>query len=48
MRQKSDGSVQYKVRWYGIGPSEDTWEPSAHVPEDALRRYHRRKGLGSM
>ena len=44
MRQKSDGSVHYKVRWYGYGPDEDTWEPSAHLPRDALRRYHRRIG----
>ena len=44
MRQRRDGSVQYKVRWYGYGPSEDTWEPSAHLPADALRRYRRRTG----
>jgi hypothetical protein len=25
MRQRSDGSIQYKVRWYGYGPSDDTW-----------------------
>jgi hypothetical protein len=44
MRQRSDGSVLYKVRWYGYVPSEDTWEPSAHFSEDALWRYHRRTG----
>jgi Chromo (CHRromatin Organisation MOdifier) domain len=44
MRQRSDGSIQYKVRWYGHGPSDDTWEPSAHLPKDALQRYHRRTG----
>jgi Chromo (CHRromatin Organisation MOdifier) domain len=47
MRQRIDGSIQYKVRWYGYGPSEDTWEPSAHLPEDVLRRYHRRTGWKS-
>jgi Chromo (CHRromatin Organisation MOdifier) domain len=47
MRQRSDGSIQYKVRWYGYGPSDDTWEPSAHLPKDALRRYHRRTGWKS-
>jgi hypothetical protein len=47
MRQRSDGSIQYKVRWYGYGHSEDTWEPSAHLPEDDLRRYHRRTGWKS-
>jgi Chromo (CHRromatin Organisation MOdifier) domain len=47
MRKRSDGSIQYKVRWYGYGPSDDTWEPSAHLSEDSLRRYHRRTGWKS-
>jgi hypothetical protein len=44
MRQRSDGSVQFKVRWYGYGPSENIWEPSEHLPVDAFRQYHRRTG----
>jgi hypothetical protein len=47
MRQRTDGSIQYKVRWYGYGTSDDTWVPSAHLPKDALRRYHRRTGWKS-
>jgi Chromo (CHRromatin Organisation MOdifier) domain len=30
MKKLNDGTLRYKVRWYGYGPEDDTWEPSAH------------------
>jgi transposase InsO family protein len=44
-KQLADGSLHYKVRWYGYYPEEDTWEPAHHLPKDILRRYHQRTRL---
>jgi hypothetical protein len=47
IKKVNDGTLRYKVRWYGYGPEEDTWEPSAHLPSASLRRSHRRMGWTS-
>jgi RNase H-like domain found in reverse transcriptase/Reverse transcriptase (RNA-dependent DNA polymerase)/Integrase zinc binding domain/Integrase core domain/Chromo (CHRromatin Organisation MOdifier) domain/Retroviral aspartyl protease len=44
-RNQNDGTLRYRVRWYGYGREADTWEPSNHLPKDALQRYHQRTGL---
>jgi hypothetical protein len=31
-RRTVDGVVQFLVRWEGYGADDDTWEPSAHLP----------------
>jgi hypothetical protein len=41
-KQMRDGTLYYKVRWYGYPPESDTWEPAYHLPEILLRRYHKR------
>lgn len=30
-RRASDGSVQYRIRWKGYDPAQDTWEPVGHL-----------------
>jgi hypothetical protein len=42
VRQMADGTLRYRVRWYGYGRDSDTWEPANHLPESDIRRYHRR------
>jgi transposase InsO family protein len=34
-RRKHRGRVQYKVRWRGYGPEEDSW-----VPEQEVKKFH--------
>jgi Chromo (CHRromatin Organisation MOdifier) domain len=44
-KQTDDGTMLYRVRWFGYTRDDDTWEPQEHLPISALRRYHRRIGL---
>jgi hypothetical protein len=44
-RRGTDGSLRYRIRWYGYSREEDTWEPATHLPSDAIRRYHRKTGI---
>jgi Chromo (CHRromatin Organisation MOdifier) domain len=39
VRQEEDGSLRYKVMWFGYGRESDTWEPVEHLPASAVRRY---------
>jgi Chromo (CHRromatin Organisation MOdifier) domain len=45
VRQGADGKLRYRIRWYGYGRDDDTREPLEHLPEDLVRRYHRRTRL---
>jgi hypothetical protein len=43
-KQADDGTMINRVQWVGYTREEDTWEPQAHLPISALRRYQRRIG----
>jgi transposase InsO family protein len=45
LRKEQDGTTRYRVRWYGYGREDDTWEPREHLPEPLVRSYDRRVGL---
>ena len=36
--------LYYKVRWKGYSPSEDSWEPAAHLSNspDLIKAFHQR------
>jgi hypothetical protein len=39
-----DGIWRYRARWYSYTREDDTWEPDDRIPDNAIRRYHRRVG----
>ena len=39
------GDTTYRVRWYGFGAEEDTFEPIHHLPRNKLVSYYKRKKL---
>ena len=39
------GETLFRIRWYGFGPTEDTWEPIAHIPRSKVVGYFKRKKL---
>jgi hypothetical protein len=34
-----DGNVVMRVRLFGIGSDDDTWEPVTHIPKLLIERY---------
>jgi hypothetical protein len=44
-RQLQDGSLRYRIRWYGYAREYDTWEPAHYLPPEMLRRYLKRTRL---
>jgi Chromo (CHRromatin Organisation MOdifier) domain len=37
-----DGKVVMRVRWFGFGSDDDTWEPITHPPKHQVERYAKR------
>jgi len=39
------GQWLYRIRWYGFGQFDDTWEPIEHLPRSHVQRYHKKRKL---
>ena len=39
------GKWLYRVRWYGFGQFDDTWETIEHLPRSHVQRYHKKRKL---
>ena len=40
-----DGTVWYRLRWFGYAPSADTWHTAGDIPANLLTRYYRQRRL---
>lgn len=40
-----EGRLYLRVRWFGLNPSDDTWEPSNRLPIADVCAYTRRNGI---
>ena len=40
-----NGTLLYRIRWFGYGPSADTWQPTADLPRSKTTAYCTRKRL---
>jgi Chromo (CHRromatin Organisation MOdifier) domain len=40
-----DGNVVMRVRWFGFGSDDDTWEPTTHLPKLLVERYAKRNKM---
>jgi hypothetical protein len=38
---------EYLIKWLGYGPEHNSWEPSSHVTDVAIKEYHKACGHGS-
>ena len=36
------GKAEYFIRWQNYSPSENTWEPAEHLPEDLIAAFENR------
>ena len=41
-KQNQRGSIKYFVQWKNYSSTENTWEPSKHLPEDLIAAFERR------
>lgn len=39
------GEPLYRVRWFRVKPSDDTWKPTAHLPRSKVLHYVKFKKL---
>jgi hypothetical protein len=47
-RRDNQGKYEFKIRWMGFGPEEDTWEPEANIVDKHwIRVYFQNKGASN-
>jgi hypothetical protein len=40
-----DGNVVMRVRWFGLGSDDGTWEPVTHLSKHLVERYAKRNKM---